>query len=375
MSEGEISSKGIVLYDFMKVTGGAEGVTLHIAEKFCDGRLCVDFVTPDFESSRDLGDFKIRELGKYTDLLGWQSIKGLFNFRKKTGFLREFDWVIFSGSNAPIAVFNHRNGMNILYCHTIPRVAYDLREYWLGNVAWWKRPALGLLIRLIRRCFENSLALMDVVVVNSKNTQNRLTKYLDRDSIVIHPPCYIHDYKWLGQDDFFLSTSRLEEYKRVELVVRAFMEMPDKTLIVTSGGSEFKRLKEMAGTCPNIRFTGWIGRHELSDLMGRAIATIYIPIDEDFGMSPVESLAAGKPVIGAAEGGLLETIDDGITGTLIEPRVTVDKIITAVREMSGDKALSMRMDCENSAKRFSHEVFDQALEKIIENLRKPGHDQ
>jgi len=99
-------------------------------------------------------------------------------------------------------------------------------------------------------------------------------------------------------------------------------------------------------------------------LIGKAIATIYIPIEEDFGMSPVESMAAGKPVIGVAEGGLLETVVNGETGVLIE-NVSVDAVVEAVFVMSKDKALTMRAACENRAQLFRTEVFLEKMREVV----------
>ena len=112
-----------------------------------------------------------------------------------------------------------------------------------------------------------------------------------------------------------------------------------------------ERLQNLATGYSNISFTGWCEDEQWQQLMGESIATIYIPIEEDFGMSPVESMAAGKPVIGVAEGGLLETVVNGETGVLIED-VSVDAVAEAVRFMSKDKASTMRAACENRAQLF-----------------------
>ena len=133
---------------------------------------------------------------------------------------------------------------------------------------------------------------MDVIIANSKNVQTRIKKYLNLDSIIIHPPVDVDRYNWIDQKDYYLSTARLEPYKRVESIVLAFMQMPEKKLIVASGGSDHRRLEGMAADYPNITFTGWCTDEQLSKLIGETIATLYFPMDEDFGMSPVESMAA-----------------------------------------------------------------------------------
>ena len=99
--------------------------------------------------------------------------------------------------------------------------------------------------------------------------------------------------------------------------------------------------------------------------MGNAIATLYMPMDEDFGMSPVESMAAGKPVIGVAEGGIKETIIDGITGTLLPTNPTSEHVIDAVSNLTPVRAAQMRQDCEERATIFERSVFFEKMRQLL----------
>ena len=136
------------------------------------------------------------------------------------------------------------------------------------------------------------------------------------ESIVIYPPCDTEKFSWIGQGNYYLSTARLMPYKRIDLIIKAFTKLPEIRLVIASTGPDESHLKQLAQGLKNIKFVGDISDQELKKLLGNAIATIYIPKDEDFGMSPVESMAAGKPVIGYGEGGLLETIINGEAGWL-----------------------------------------------------------
>ena len=120
---------------------------------------------------------------------------------------------------------------------------------------------------------------------------------------------------------------------------------------------------ELADGAPNIHFAGWCGDSRLRRLIQQSIATVYLPKDEDFGLSPVESMAAGKPVIGVAEGGLNETILDGETGLLLPSNPTQQDVMDAVQRLNADTAASMRERCEQRAKNFSGQVFHQSDEK------------
>jgi glycosyltransferase involved in cell wall biosynthesis len=99
----------------------------------------------------------------------------------------------------------------------------------------------------------------------------------------------------------------------------------------------------------------------MTDLIANALACVYIPFDEDFGMSAVESMAAGKPVIGVAEGGMLETVLDGQTGILLPPNPEIEHIEVAVREMTARSALSMRHQCEQRARNYTDKQFLEQL--------------
>ena len=207
---------------------------------------------------------------------------------------------------------------------------------------------------------------MDVIIANSVNIQKRIKHYLKKDSIVIHPPCDTKSFRWLGQEDYYFSCARLDSLKRVDIVVKAFNQMPDKRLVIVSTGPESGRLKKMAEGCENIIFTGPVDDSQLKDLLGKSIASIYIPRDEDFGMSPVESLAAGKPVLGVAEGGLIETLVHGTTGILIPANPSPKELIDAVHELNPKRALGMRRDCEQRAGQFDQKIFLEKMRQLIE---------
>lgn len=356
---------GIVLYDCLQVKGGAERVTLDLVSELSGTDLCVGYRVPHAFPEHLIKRIRLYELMKMTSLIGWRTAKQIGVFLYKTNFLSNYDWVIYSGSYAPLAVRNHLKGRNILYCHTIPRFAYDLHDYYLSRMKWWQRPALRVLIYFLKKSYENAIEHMDVIIVNSENVKRRVKTYLAKEAIVIYPPCDIENFKWLGQNNYYLSLARLEPYKRVDLIIEAFKRMPERKLVVASGGKDLPRLRNLATGAANIEFTDWLTESTLRDLLGNAIATIYIPKDEDFGMSPVESMAAGKPVIGVAEGGLLETVVQGETGILLPANPSVEDVVKAVLEMTPDAAGQMRAACEARAQVFKREVFFERIKEVI----------
>ena len=365
-----VQGRNLLMYDFLLVKGGAEAVSLQLCADRDEMDLGVGFVDPDNFPEAPLAPERLHSLGTPTHIPGWQTIKTALLFEQKGGFVCDYDKVVFSGSNAPLAVkhrINQRDrGSNLLYCHTPPRFVYDLKDHYLSTVPLWQNLLLRGLIAWMKPRYEKAIAQMDLVIANSRNTHNRLKKYLDVDSIVVYPPCDTSAFKWHSQGDFYLSTARLEPYKRVDLIVNAFLKMPDKQLVVASGGSQLEALKQKAAGADNIRFTGWCEWSTLKQLMGECRASVYLPMDEDFGMSPVESMAAGKPVIGVAEGGVLETVVDGKTGVLCPANPTVDDVKAAIERLDADTVLQMRPACEAHAKTFSVERFMQSMSALLD---------
>tara|TARA_B100000929_G_scaffold132236_1_gene104772 strand:- start:312 stop:935 length:624 start_codon:yes stop_codon:yes gene_type:complete len=206
---------------------------------------------------------------------------------------------------------------------------------------------------------------MDVILADSKNVQKRIHKFLGLESKLVYPPCDIDKFSWMGQEDYYLSTARLTPYKRVDIIIEAFTKLPKKRLIVTSTGPEEKKLKQLAEGFTNIQFTGDIDDNELKNLIGNSIATIYIPKDEDFGMSPVESMAAGKPVIGSGEGGLLETVVHRETGWLSSPKISVEELVQMLNSVNPKLAHSMRLSCEKQALSFRTEIFINKIKNTL----------
>lgn len=208
----------------------------------------------------------------------------------------------------------------------------------------------------------------DLIIANSHNTQRRLRDFLGLDSEVIYPPVRTNSLRYIASSDYYLSTARLDPLKRVDRIVDAFLQMPDKRLVIVSGGSEEVRLRRLAGHVPNIKFAGWVSDARLRELLGRCIATLYVPINEDLGISPIESMAAGKPVIGVREGGLCETIVHEETGWLLDPRLETGDLVACVRACTVARAREMRDACEYRASFFTDEIFGQRLMTALDRL-------
>ncbi len=365
-----MAGQGIIFYDFMAVNGGAEKLTQTLLDHLPGTDFCAAFVNPKVFPVIGSPGGRVFDLGADSKVPLWRILRVIWAFERDCPALVGYEWALFSGIYAPFAVTRRRRGRNILYCHTIPRFCFDLREHYMRKVPWIARPVLSALIAVVIRKYTRALARMDVVVANSENVRKRLLQHFGRDAVVVHPPVDIRRFQWGGDGGYYISLARLEDFKRVDVVVRAFMLMPHRRLVVASGGSELERLKELASGAANISFTGWVGEEELRVLVGNARAAVYVPIDEDFGMSPVEAMAAGKPVIGVAEGGLLETLVDGETGILIEGMLTSEKLCDAVERMERMNPSVLREICQQRAALFDERIFLEKMLDLIHEKKK-----
>jgi glycosyltransferase involved in cell wall biosynthesis len=355
------NARTAILYDYLQVQGGAELVTLNVCRGLESCDLICGFVDQQVFPSLAIHGTTIRSLIKQSKSPGLLHFLTAQAFIGRTKFISRYDRLIFSGSFAPLAIKHSQATRNLYYCHTPPRFVYDLKEFYLSNMNLLQRPVFNGLVNYLRPRYEQALQKMDKVFANSENTKSRLKTFCGVDSEVLYPPCEVEGFDWAGEGHYFLSTARLESYKRVDIIIDAFLQMPDKKLIVASGGSEYEALKRRAAGASNISFTGWVSNDELRRLVGYCLATIYIAKDEDFGISPVQSMAAGKPVIGAREGGLLETVVNGETGFLLELLSSDDLVTVLNTEGLAAQLSKMREACEAQARLFSKNDFSARL--------------
>ncbi|MCO6187961.1 glycosyltransferase [Rhizobium sp. L1K21] len=359
------SETGVVYHDYFAIRGGGERLVLTLANAFHFDLKCGYLTESSYDNEQFETDVESLELTPVLRRFGIRPIALSMLFSRQKKKAAQYRLRIFSGVAAPFAAPEASRGLNVFYCHTPPRFLYDQRVHFLSRLPFAVRIFAAPVLRLFERRYRAAVTRMHVVVANSETTRLRISKFLGVESVVINPPVETSSFVWQPPQGYYLSTARLSPLKRVDLIVEAFRKMPDKRLIVVSGGEELKRLRELAAGATNIEFLGWVNDDLLFRLISEAIATIYLPKDEDFGMSPVESMAAGKPVIGVAEGGLLETIIDGETGLLLPPRFEIEDIVKAVNSLSEERALQMRDRCIQRSQDFTREKFLARMAEVL----------
>jgi len=286
--------------------------------------------------------------------------------------LSKYDLVIVSsaGSYSGLNFFKKgKKTLHICYYHTPPRYlyGYSTANRWTTNAIRRFLLILGQIpMHFLRMLDFNNAQKPDFLLCNSKEVQKRIKKFYRRDAKVIYPPVEIPNSKFQipnSKKKYFLAGGRLARAKRVDLAVLACtrLNLPLKVF-----GKQFARygdeLKKLAGS--SIEFLGEVDDGEKWELMVNAKAFIFPSEDEDFGITPVEAMAVGTPVIAYKSGGVLETVIDSETGILFD-KPTVESVIKAIKKF--EKTKIKPEDCINQAKKFSKERFKREIKEFVRN--------
>jgi glycosyltransferase involved in cell wall biosynthesis len=284
------------------------------------------------------------------------------------------DLIISSSSAVAKGILTNAEQLHICYCHTPARYAWDLTHMYLREGGWGKALKAGLArmtFHYIRLWDLASANRVDHFIANSLYVARRIWHTYRRESTVIYPPVNVDDLEFASQkEDFYLTVSRLEIYKRVDLIVETFAKLKKK-LVVIGEGPEMARIKAKAA--PNIEILGYQPREVVKEMMKRARAFVFAA-EEDFGMVPVEAQASGTPVIVYGRGGALETVHGVFPGLTPAPettgvffrRQTADSLKEAVEWFERHREEIDPRACQKNAERFSHQRFEQEFKEFVE---------
>jgi glycosyltransferase involved in cell wall biosynthesis len=363
--------KIVLVTDWLTNMGGAEPLLLELHKIYPDAPIYTSVydkaAMPAFHSCDVRTTYLQRVLPKslrYKHVL-WPVLRA-FAFRKLD--LSEFDIIISTASAEAKAVRKSRPGqVHISYIHTPTRYYWShyeefKKEFYFGPLTLLIRPFIPMFVRWMRRLDLDSINGIDYFIANSTVTQSRIKQYYDRPSTVVHPPVDIDRFTPppRGERHGFIMWGRHVPYKRFDLAIEACNRL-HAPLTIVSSGPDTERLKRLAG--PTITFTGRVSDQELVQLAQQSRAFLF-PNEEDFGISAVESLAAGTPVIGYAKGGVLDIVQDSETGILFENQ-TVESLIGAIKRFETYTFLPATL--HRKSKRFTPGLFDTKIQKIVSN--------
>lgn len=356
--------KVALLHDYLNQAGGAERVLLALAELYPDApiyTLIHDKKRLTGFSNHDIRTSFLQKMPFASSKIRWYL--PLMPTAIEQINLSDYDVVISSTSALIKGVITHPQTLHICYCHT------PTRYLWSEAHQYHKEIKEGKVIRYFLPYLLNRLRLWDQVaaqrvnhfIANSNFIAQRIKNYYNRDSTVIYPPVDTENYhisENLG--NYYLIISRLKPYKKVDLVIKAFNKL-NLPLKIIGTGEEEEKLKKMAK--PNIEFLGAVSEIAKQKYLANCLALIH-PQIEDFGLTAIEAMASGRPVIAYAEGGALETVVEDKTGKFFTEQ-SWEPLIDLIIKF---KPLDFNpREIKNYAEKFNTQNFYSQIKKFIES--------
>lgn len=285
--------------------------------------------------------------------------------------LSDANFILSSSHAVAKGVVKRKDQLHICYCHTPIRYAWDLKDSYLNPLGPIKKRMASHVLERIRRWDLQSSSEVDAFVANSYYVAERIKKNYQRDSTVIYPPVEVEKFFLSKQrEDYYITHSRLVSYKRLDLLVAAFSQMPEKRLLIVGKGPEEKRLKNLAKK--NVEFLGYLPDEDLAAALSKAKAYVFAA-EEDFGISVVEAQASGLPVLALKKGGVLETVLDGVTGVFFE-EAEIFSIIEAVKAFEKKEDTFNPGVIRKNAETFSLQRFQKEMSQFVLKKKKEFYE-
>ena len=352
-----------LVHDFLLDVRGAERVFAALCDLFPQA----DLFTAIYDERGTEGWFAHRDIT--TSFLQrvrptartFRPLLPLYPYAMEALDLSGYDVVVSSSSAWAHGVLVDPEAVHVSYCHNPFRYAWNAREATLSRRDPITRAALGVILSRWRQWDTTAAQRVDRYVANSETTRLRIARYFNRDAIVLHPP--VDTKRFTPREDVgeaYVVLSELMPHKRIDLAVQAFTRL-GLPLFVVGNGPDARRLRRLAG--PNVTFTGRVSDREAADLLERCRALV-VTATEEFGIAAVEAQAAGRPVIALREGGVRETVLDGMTGTFFD-EPTVDALVAAVR--SFDALAIDPAECARNAERFDVAHFRHGMRRVVDD--------
>ncbi len=274
-------------------------------------------------------------------------------------------YLILSTSHAVAKGFRSDPGtLNICYCHTPMRPIWDMYDDYAASHALGKSFFYRWFVNRLRKWDVATSKNVHYFIANSKHIQQRILRSYGRDSTVIYPPVRVNRFTLneAPRKDHYLCLGRFVPYKKTDMVIRAFQQMPDKQLVLIGEGWGTKEFSDMLRDCKNIKWLGYLEDDEMIRYMREAKACIFAA-KEDFGIMCVEAQACGTPVLALDYGGFKETVTDGESGYLFGAQ-TEQSIIDAVNKFE-QHPLTDHAAIRKNALRFSDERFKNEFSDFV----------
>lgn len=379
--------KVAIVHDYLGEFGGAERVLEALCEIWPKAPIYTAFYR---------GGAAYERFNKHKIVTSWAQKVPFFatKLHSPLRFLAPFIWNSFDFSDFDVIVSSSSwyvtkgfkkkgKAIEVCYCHTPPRYLYGFET----SVNWqkhWPVRVYALLVNHFMRVYDFEAAQrVNWFIANSQNVRRRIEKFYRRESTVIYPPVSLPTVnssqltvdgkkKSVNREpstDYFLVVSRIVGAKGLQLAVEVASKLNIKLKVVgkpAGYSNEYQKIKNMAGK--NVEFLGFVPDSELAKLYAGARAFLALAQDEDFGMTPVEAMACGTPVIAFRGGGYLETVIDGKTGVFFSP-ATSGSLTMAINKFMDleKKGVFNTSNIKKHAQKFSKERFKREILKFVES--------
>ena len=374
--------KMVITQSNLTLKGGAERVVLKMAQHYD-----AEIYTAEYDPRNTYEEFS----GLNVNVIKGSRVSGLVPYGRVmqglsygSAFYRfrvPRDYDIINSHMAPSHWARNLNERMIWYCNTPLREVYDMYHYRQSLRAAYKRPLYAVGASVVRAIDMKITKRIEHIFTNSKNTKQRVMRYLNRPDAEILPGGI--DYQGYfddGDGKYFLYPSRISPNKRQEYAINAFRifkkQMAGYSLILVGPISKdkfyndyYKRILHLARSAGNVKIMGGVDEETLKGLYSRATAVLYPPMDEDYGLVPLEAMASRKPVIAVNTGGPRETITDGSTGFLVNSeKEMADRMLRVARNLS-DSAKMGRQGLDRVRRNYSwgqfFKKFDRGIAKVL----------
>ncbi len=362
-----------IFHNYLDNIGGAEIVALTLARE-----LNADIYTTniDPEKIKAMGFStiinRIYSLGRIPKKAPFRQQLAFWKFRR-LNLTQKYDFFIIAGDWAMSGAVNNRP--NLWYVHSPLNELWEFRDFIRTNVlSAWKVSPYDLWVWFNRRLTLKYARSVDNWACNSQNTRNRIRRFYDQEATVVPPPIDVARYTCHPAKNYWLSVNRLITHKRIELQTEAFQGLPEERLVIVGsyeeGVDQFESYKRYIERIKpnNVEIIHWLDEQGLKKLYAECKGFITTAKDEDFGMTAVEAMAAGKPVIAPAEGGYLESVTPE-TGELI---VDIDaaKLRAAIKNIGETLAACPDHYTASSRERAAGFSTERFIHKILSLINK-----
>lgn len=358
--------KVALVQDWFVVNGGAEKVVKEILELYPQADV---FSLVDFLNDADRQDI-LKGKSTTTSYLQhfpfakkhFRNYLPLFPHAIESLDFSGYDLIISSSYSVAKGIRKEKNQIHICYCHSPVRYAWDLKSEYLSGISWPAKQLSRPVLAYIRRWDLRTTSRVDHFIANSKNVSERIKRIYNRDSVVVYPPVDTISFAPVeNKDDFYFTTLRVVPYKKLNIIIETFNQLPDKKLVVAGDGPALDKIKQHAAS--NICFTGFVKKSELINYMQKAKAFI-LAADEDFGITSLEAQSCCTPVIAYRKGGYLETVIEGKTGIFFEEQ-SVGSLKKTIINFENSNYTFLKEDFLTNVAAFSIDKFRSSFKNYI----------